>query len=211
MADEKLPYVTAYGVITKALDKIKNAATPDRFTQDFLATKLGMKGGNAKLVIPYLKRIGFLGTDGAPTDRYKRFRNPAASGSAAAEALKQGYKPLFDRNEKAQELKDAEIRGLIVEATGAEPDGTTVKSILGSYKALKAYARFDELEAAPSDVDAEEEQQNGGGSTSGAIDRHSGVGVKLGLSYTINLNLPATSDIAVFNAIFRSLKENLLK
>jgi hypothetical protein len=32
----------------------------------------------------------------------------------------------------------------------------------------------------------------------------------LNLGYTINLNLPATSDIAVFNAIFKSLKENLL-
>jgi hypothetical protein len=28
---------------------------------------------------------------------------------------------------------------------------------------------------------------------------------------TINLNLPETSDVEVFNAIFRSLKENLLK
>jgi hypothetical protein len=34
---------------------------------------------------------------------------------------------------------------------------------------------------------------------------------KIGLSYTINLNLPATSDVAVFDAIFRSLKEHLLK
>jgi len=34
---------------------------------------------------------------------------------------------------------------------------------------------------------------------------------KLGLSYTINLNLPATSDIAVFNAIFKSLREHLLR
>lgn len=33
---------------------------------------------------------------------------------------------------------------------------------------------------------------------------------KLGLSYTINLNLPATTDIEVFNAIFKALKENLL-
>ncbi len=32
----------------------------------------------------------------------------------------------------------------------------------------------------------------------------------LNLGYTINLNLPATSDPAVFNAIFRALKENLL-
>jgi hypothetical protein len=30
-------------------------------------------------------------------------------------------------------------------------------------------------------------------------------------SYTINLNLPETTDVEVFNAIFRSLKEHLLK
>lgn len=38
-------------------------------------------------------------------------------------------------------------------------------------------------------------------------------GRKLGLNlaYTINFNLPATAAIAVFNAIFKSLKENLLK
>jgi hypothetical protein len=33
----------------------------------------------------------------------------------------------------------------------------------------------------------------------------------LSLGYTINLNLPATSDIAVFNAIFKSLREHLLR
>jgi hypothetical protein len=33
----------------------------------------------------------------------------------------------------------------------------------------------------------------------------------MNLSYTINLNLPATTDVAVFNAIFKSPKENLLK
>lgn len=34
---------------------------------------------------------------------------------------------------------------------------------------------------------------------------------RFGLSYTINLNLPATTEIEVFNAIFKSLRENLLR
>ena len=55
---EKLPYLAGYGVITKALEKIKAAPTPERFTQDFLATKLGLKGGSARPVIPFLKRLG---------------------------------------------------------------------------------------------------------------------------------------------------------
>jgi len=59
MAESPLPYVTAYGNITKVLEKIKSAETPGRFTQDFLATTLDMPGGSAKPVIPFLKRTGF--------------------------------------------------------------------------------------------------------------------------------------------------------
>jgi hypothetical protein len=208
MADEKIPYVTAYGVITKTLVKIKAAATPDRFTQDFLSAKLGVKGGSARPVIPFMKRIGFLASDGAPTERYKRFRNPGASGAAAAEGLKQGYKPLYDRNEYCHDLDDAALKGLIVQTTGFEPEGSSVKAALGSFKALKSFATF------------------GGGSSTDESDGGEEIGDdeskgeegdvpppvrKLGLSYTINLNLPATSDVAVFNAIFKSLKEHLLR
>ena len=67
MADVQLPYVTGYGNITKALQKIQTAQTPPRFTQDFLATKLGLKGGSPRPVIPFLKRTGFLASDGTPT------------------------------------------------------------------------------------------------------------------------------------------------
>ena len=34
---------------------------------------------------------------------------------------------------------------------------------------------------------------------------------RINLSYTINLNLPATTDIEVFNAIFKSLKQHLIQ
>lgn len=209
MAEEKLPYMMAYGVITKTLEKIKSAATPDRFTQDFLTTKLSVKGGSGKPVIPFLKRIGFLGTDGVPTERYKKFRNASAAGAAAAAALKQGFKPLYDRNEYAHDLNDSDLKGLVVESTGLEPSGSTAKSIVGSFKALKAFAKFDgedsgEEEAAESSEDDKGDEKNTGDTTRIHATR-------LGLSYTINLNLPSTSDIAVFNAIFKSLKEHLLK
>lgn len=71
MPEQNLPYVVSTGSLTKALEKIQSAATPDRFTQDFLASKLGLKGGSAKPVIPFLKRTGMLASDGAPTDLYR--------------------------------------------------------------------------------------------------------------------------------------------
>jgi len=202
---ENPPFVNAYGNITRALEKIQAAATPSRFTQDFLATKLGLKGGSARPVIPFLKRTGFLGSDGVPTDLYKRFRNPNARGKAAAEALSQGYKALYEVNEYIHDAPDKDLRGVIVQVTGLEPDSSTVKSILGSFKALKAFARFDGIEE---DVEEEVAAEDLRTPTSESLTPATR---QLGISYTINLNLPATSDVAVFQAIFKSLREFLLR
>jgi hypothetical protein len=196
------PYVPSYGSITKALDKIKVAETPSRFTQDFLATTLNMPGGGPKPVIPFLKRTGFLGTDGTPTELYKRFRNDAHRGGAAADALRTGYKQLYAVNEFVHDAKDAELRGIVLQATGLKDTSSTVGVIIGSFKALRDFANFKAESDGGGEGEVEPERRNGGDG------RHPPAGINLG--YTINLHLPPTSDIAVFDAIFRSLKEHLL-
>lgn len=205
MAPSSLPpYVPSYGSITKALDKIKSAETPARFTQDFLATTLNMPGGGPKPVIPFLKRTGFLATDGAPTDLYKRFRNDAQRGAAAAEALRTGYKQLYAINEFVHDAKDPDLRGIVLQATGQSESSSTVGVIIGSFKALRAFADFKAPAAnggAGGDVQREERGTGGNDERPPA---------QINLGYTINLHLPPTPDIAVFDAIFKSLKEHLL-
>jgi hypothetical protein len=217
MADQSLPYLNAYGNITKGLEKIKTAETPDRFSHDFLADTLGMTGGGARPLVSYLKRTGFLGSDGIPTEQYKSFRNPSQSHAAAAQALRTGYAPLFKMDEAAHKLDDAKLKGFIVQATGLEANSTAVRAILGSFKALRAFAgdAEPEPEAVEHQGDAGDGGGDGGGTGGGDSAGGGEVGGQLpagvGLSYTINLHLPATSEIAVFNAIFRSLRENLLR
>jgi hypothetical protein len=80
----KLPYVVYPNSIGKILDKIKEAKTPDRFTADFLDTKLGFHGGNYRQFIPLAKKLGLLKSDSTPTDLYKSFRNPGSSKAAMA-------------------------------------------------------------------------------------------------------------------------------
>jgi hypothetical protein len=202
-----LPYLASPGSIKKALEKIKVAATPPRVTQDFVATKLQMKGGVGAALIPYLKKIGFVAPDGAPTHIYKRFRNSATAGSAAAEAVKVGYAALGEQNEYFHELDDNGLAALVTQVTGAAQGDNVAKLICSTLKNLKSFADFD-AESPPS-VEQNGEGDSGGDSQGGGrgdgMDR-----VKLGLSCTINLNLPATSDQAVFNAIFKSIKEHLL-
>jgi Family of unknown function (DUF5343) len=202
-----LPYLASPGSIKKALDKIKVAATPPRVTVDFVATKLHMKGGVGAAIIPYLKKIGFVAPDGTPTDIYKRFRNPTTAGSAGAEALKIGYAPLGEQNEYFYELDDNDFAALVTQVTGAAHGDNVAKLICSTFKNLKSFADFDAKapSASKQDDESEEEADSPESGHGNGSDR-----VKLGLSCTINLNLPATSDQAVFNAIFKSIKEHLL-
>lgn len=109
-------------------------------------------------------------------------------------------------------LSDEELEGLIREETGAEQNSNVASLTIACIKHLKKFAKWDAgpiedtsqklvTETLPSNT---EPPQN---LTSPPSSQRLG----LNLGYTINLNLPATSDPAVFNAIFRALKEHLLK
>ena len=202
-----LPYITAPGNIERALNGIKSASTPASVSQDFVKTILKIPGGSGNQVTAFLKKIGFANSDGSPSDIYKKFRNSSTSGLAIAETLKIGYSALYKRNEYMHRLQDDKLKGLIIEETGQSDDSKTVSLTLSAIKSLKKFASWDEVQ-----VNEEPEQSP----LATQIDvpqkfPNAVSGVGLNLSYTINLNLPATSDIAVFNAIFKSLKENLLK
>lgn len=204
-----LPYITAPGNIDKALVAIKAAATPDRVTQDFVKTILKIPGGSGNQVTAFLRKLGFANADGTPSDLYKKFRNGGTSGIAAAEALKLGYAPLYRRNEFMHAMPEDQLKGIIVEETGAGEDSGVPDLVVSAIQAVKKFAKFDGYTT---------EHKNG--AAVAHLPAHPnppkmelpprGRSVGMNLAYTINLNLPATSDIAVFNAIFKSLKENLL-
>lgn len=210
MAVEFPPYVNATGVLSSVFKKIIEAPPPPRFTQDFLTTKLGFKKGSANAVIPFLKRIGFLGSDGMPTELYSKFRNPSKAGHAIADGMKLGYQNFYSRNEYWHNLDKKELTGLIIEATGTAPNSSTLLAILNTIAVLKQYAKFDGVD---NNEQPEEKAIPLKANEAEVISHPKKSKDELGinLSYTINLNLPETSDIAVFDAIFKSLKENLLK
>lgn len=206
-----LPYISTPGNIDKALNGIKAAAVPERVSQDFVKTILKIGGGSGAQMTSFLKKLGFAAPNGSPNELYRRFRNPSSSGGAVATAIRGAYAPLYTRNEYMHELDDAQLLGLVVEETGGAADSTAVKLTVSCIKHLKKFASFAEaseatqnvaLPAAPATTENKPNQHNG--------DRRE-LGFGLNLGYTINLNLPATSDPLVFDAIFKSLKQHLLR
>jgi hypothetical protein len=79
--------------------------------------------------------------------------------------------------------------------------------MVNSFWNAKTLAEFEntggenhEEEESPSGKTGEEKENGSNGKK-----------INLGLNYTINLVLPKTDDPSVYNAIFKSLRENLLK
>jgi hypothetical protein len=205
------PYVNATGTLKKLLEKIKEASVPPRFTQDFITTKLGFaKSGSTLAMIPFLKKIGFLGSDGLPTELYEKFRNPneKIAGVPIAKAMKIGYPDLYERNEYFHNLDKAGLKSFLIEATGIDAKNGTLMSLLGTIETLKSLANFENIEEVPeSKVKVKKKDEYSEIPSSDQSNKHNS---GLNISYTINLNLPETSDPTVFDAIFRSLKEHIL-
>jgi hypothetical protein len=214
---ENLPYSTSVGTLINMLEKIKSASVPDRVTQDFVSTKLAMKGGTAAACIPFLKKMGFVASDGTPTESYREFRNPKKSRLAVGKAFKKLYQKLYEMNEYVHDATDQEILGLIVECTGGEKNSTATKATLTTLNALRKISDFDiendeTTEALESTIGRTTPTESNQSTHSHfqIPPQHSSGSKGINLAYTINLNLPATKDIEVFNAIFESLKEHIL-
>ena len=202
------PYMVSPGLIAKILDKIIEARRPDRFTQDFLDTKLGFSGGSAMQMIPLLKRAGFLANDGAPTELYDRFRNSDTQGEAMAQAIRQGYKELYDASEYAHDLTKEKLSALLTQLTGAEKDSRATQLTVATFQNLKKFADFDK--ESPKRRIALPPETSIHLPPNAPTSSHVPSNVDLKLSYTINLNLPESTNPDVFNAIFKSLRDNLL-
>jgi hypothetical protein len=207
-----LPYLFSATTLKKILEKVKSASVPALFTQDYLAKTLAFPGGTARPAIPLLKRLGFLAKDGSPTELYKTFRNDTKSGEAMAAGLKRAFAPLYVLNESVHNASKEDLKGYIVQITGAEPDSRQVQAIESTFTVLKDMAKFtkgelaEAVEEEPEPEEEREEQQ-----TREKDPDRGQRGLGMNLAYTINLNLPPATDIKVFDAIFKSLREHLLR
>lgn len=202
-------YTPTYGKLRIALENIIKAERPEVFNKDFVATYLGVSGGSATPIPPILRRMGFLGADNRPTDLYAKFQNESQRPAAALEGLKRAFSELFKKNTYAHSLTEDEIKNTLVEITGLKKNDSIISQIYGTFDALRHYV--------PKNFTG---SQEGGGLTpldAGGVplSTQSDAGLiagpqGFGLSYHINIVLPETKDVAVFNAIFQSLKQNLL-
>jgi hypothetical protein len=207
MPSEYPPYVNGYGGIPKLFAKIKEAAVPPKFTQDFVNTALALKSSSYRAMIPLMKRLGFIDQANVPTQAYKDFRDNSLSGNVMAERLREAYRSLFMANEYAWKLSKKELQDRLKSLLGAAEDDQTIPFVASTFGELAKLASWNGVAPKPTQhLEKDDEEVADQMALSKTVFKG-----RLGLSYTINLNLPATTEIEVFNAIFKSLRENLLR
>lgn len=202
-----LPYTTSIGVLKRVLEKIPTSEKPSTFNYDFMTTVLDASGGAARQALSMLKKFGFISSEGTPSEIYSEFQTEGGRSSAALKALKHGFAEVFRRNQFAHKADEDKVRDIIVAITGLPKTDPILKYILNTFQALQDYAKA-----------AKEAKEEKSGTSEEALpeaDRGSSTTdtfrPNLGLSYHFNIVLPETTNIEVFNSIFKSLKENLLK
>ncbi|MGO8094876.1 DUF5343 domain-containing protein [Rhizobium ruizarguesonis] len=200
-----IPYTFAPGVLKRVLEKIPNAEKPPVFSTDFLGSVLEAAGGSARPIIPILKTTQMLNQGGIPTELYAQFQTEGGRPAAALQALRNGFAEIFRRNSYAHNATETALTDILVAITGLTKSDRIVKSMLSTFQCFQEYAKGAKPEISHVDTPAD---HSAPGEDNPRLD--GGQGKPLHLVYNINVVLPETTNVEVFNAIFKSLKGNLL-
>ena len=197
-----LPYFVILKNIPKYFERIRQAKTPDdKFATDFVKNTLNFKSSNDLRLITVLKNMCFLDDSGHPLQLYKDFRSETTFPSLAiGKGLKNAFSSLYAKDVKIHEKDEATIKGHVIATTGDNDTSSTVRLITQSFVGLVKLSSFEQEK---SSALSEEERQN---LPIKLPQNNSG---KFNLTHTIVLNLPTTTTKEVYDAIFKSLKENL--
>ena len=197
-------YVQVYGQLPALFQKMSEGAAPTKFTTQHLKD-WGYASSNYRAVIPLLKALGFLSADGAPTTRYHEYRNTSQAKRVMADSIREAYGDLFTIKSNPTASDRALIEGKFKSTHNVSPN--IAKLMASTFYALLGLADLSQTPQGDERDKSEELQTNGSappllpanvGKDSEVVDRSR---ARPSLHYNIQIHLPATKDIEVFNAI----------
>lgn len=203
-------YLVSAKNLGKFLEALRGAQAPEKFGLRFLE-ELGFKSTNDRLFIPLLKALRFLDESGKPTSRYHAFLDDTEWKRVLAAGVRDAYADLFRVNREANKLSREALSGKIKSLGEGKISPAVLTNTTKTFLELAKIADFSgsgttaaSSESTPTDAPAVEALTD-----DRSTDRISDS--KTSLVYRIEIVLPAVRDQAIYDAIFKSAKEHLLK
>ena len=203
-------YLSQVKNLSQILRAIRQAQPPERFTHKFLAG-LDFKSTNDRGIIGVLKALGFTDESGVPKQPYFDYMDDERHKVVLADGIRRAYAELFQLNNKANERDVAWVKNKLKMLTQGAKSDAVLPKMAATFIALCKEADFTNpaiakeskgeapVEIPSSPESAPDHQPQGHGK------QH-----RFALAYNIHIELPAVRDQAVYDAIFKSLRDNLL-
>lgn len=207
----------AYLMTTKNLSAVINsvvsAKAPDRFTNKFLEN-LNFKSSNDRLYVGVFKALGLIDDSGVPTTRYFEFIDQTQTGKVLALGIEEAYEDLFNLRKDAQNLTADEVKNKLKTITQGQKSDKVLGLMAMTFKALCEQADWSKSQAKPAidqplSTEHVTEPDNEVKSINTPRNSVAPEGA-FGLHYNIQIHLPETTNMAVYDAIFQSLKKHLM-
>lgn len=198
-------WVGAANRIPDVFNKIRDGQAPSQVTNQLLKD-WGFASSADRAFIPLLKSLGFLTPTGQPTQRYHDYRDHSRSKAIMGEALREAYQDIFLIKAKPTKADQGSITGKFKSFHNASDD--VAQRMSKTFFALLDLADLsesgaskvgDQIPAATLDGSAIKQPENNASSP-----------ILAGLHYNVQIHLPATKDVEVYNAIFKSLREHFV-
>jgi hypothetical protein len=219
-------YLTSVKNLEGILNAIKGAQAPERFTNGFLQS-LEYNSSSDRLIVGVLKALGFLDDSGRPKQRYFEFLDQTQSERVLAEGVREAYADLFRVNIKANDLSKTEVVNKLKTLSQGQLSESVLDKMAMTFTALVKLADFSQTPKTDADALDDSVQKSAIGKSAPILPpppdssqstdgheshpdlrrKHAQLG---GLVYAIEIHLPESRDPAVYDALFRSLKEHLL-
>jgi hypothetical protein len=200
-------WVGASNRIPEVFNKIRDGQAPTQVTTQLLRD-WGFASSNDRAFIPLLKSLGFLTPTGQPTQRYHDYRDHSRSKAVMGEALRDAYQDIFLIKAKPTKSDQSAITGKFKSFHNASDD--VAQRMSKTFFSLLDLADLSGVEKSHSKVNSETTATEPPISVSQSNSHLSSANLS-GLHYNIQIHLPATKDVEVYNAIFKSLKEHFVE
>lgn len=196
-------YLTGTKNVDEIMEAIQKAGVPSKFTYAFLKD-LGYPSSTDRPLIPLFKAMRFIDDASVPLDRYRRFRDKLQARRVVAEGVREAYADVFSVDQKAENLTSEALKGIFARLSG-KSDSVAEKMAL-TFKALAKHGDFSAPAADTVQGSAEDRQP--------AFDDEQSEGTQAGrlkglaLHHDIHVHLPVSNEVAVYDAIFKALRQN---
>lgn len=207
-------YLTSVKNFEGIMNSIIGAKAPARFTNKFLED-LGYKSSSDRLIVGMLKALGLLNDTGEPTQRYYEFLDQTQSKKILAKGIQEAYEDIFNVNKDAQNMSQEEVKNKLKTLTHGQKGDAVVDKMAKTFKTLCDYADWSVTDDEQNnyDTDAGEPEKSLLGESDSRVEKLPQNPLSknsLGLHYNIQIHLPETTNMAVYDAIFQSIKNHLM-